>query len=77
MANITFNIPDSKINEFKTGFLRACPVPTELVLAVPTPLYTENEWIKEWGRRQLKDAYERGKRLLLQDTAQIDGSIIT
>lgn len=77
MAQITLMIQNSKLTEFKTGFLATHPVPVvegpkgELV-----PKFTEAQWIKEWTKRQLLGAYKHGKRKLAQKAAQVDEEII-
>lgn len=74
MPSITYTIPDEKFAEFKEGFLKCCPVPA---LPDTGPLYTENEWIREWGWRQFVNQYKRGKRQMASEQAVIDEGVVT
>lgn len=63
MLSITRKISDSKLAEFKTGFLRVHRVPVD---EYGDPIMTEEEWIAEWGLRQYIRAYKEGKRQIAQ-----------
>ncbi len=75
MASITLTIPDAKYDEFKEAFLKVNPVPldpdTEL------PLFTDNQWVKEWIVRMIKKRYNQGKEQLARETTVIDKDIIS
>lgn len=76
---ITITIPGAKVQEFRTGFLAMCPVPTIQDPNDPAtiiPQFTEKQWIKEWIIRDLKRAYRHGKRKLAREAAQIDDEVI-
>ena len=62
MASITYTIPDDKLADFKARFLAAHPVPIDV--GTLQPEMSENEWIKEWGLRQFKEACDRGDKIL-------------
>ncbi len=66
MAKITFTIDDAKLAEFKAGFLKKHPVPIDEDTEVPE--FTDNEWLKEWGKRAYINAYRTGKKKIAQDT---------
>jgi len=61
MPSMTFTIAPEKYAEFKGAFLLAHNVPIDTDTQMP--LMTEEEWIKEWGRRQYWQAYRAGRRL--------------
>lgn len=73
MASITYKIDDGKFNKFKKPFLIAQPVPRD---TDDNPVMSENEWIKEWGLTQFKNAYRRGVAMLVERDVVIDESII-
>lgn len=75
MAQITFTIPDAKLSEFKTGFLKARPVPLN---PSGEPTMTENQWIKKCGKEFYYRSYYRGKRLLWAESHEpgVDPDII-
>ena len=73
MASVTFEIPDAKFAEFKEAFLLGLPVPIRPpdilnLKPEPVPEMTDNEWIKEAGRRFYIKAYRKG-RAILRDQA--------
>jgi len=76
MASVTYTIPDEKLTEFKLGFLKAHPVPCD---DEGDPLFTDNDWIKEWGKRNFMSAYKRGKGLIMQEsiTPEIDDGVMS
>jgi len=75
MAQITYTIPNDKLTEFKRGFLREHPnTPPNETGGIT---YTDNEWIREWGKRMFFSAYRYGKRkILAEGDAGIDEDII-
>lgn len=73
MITLTYTIADEKLDEFKAGFLKRCPVPKD---EEGNPLYSDNAWIKEWGRRQFMSRYKGGKQSLATQTAIIENNII-
>jgi len=73
MASITYNIPNEKIAQFKQGFLKYHPVPTD---EEGTPIMTELEWITKWGRSQFISAYRAGIRQLAAENVVMDNEII-
>jgi len=68
---LKFTIDDNKFEEFKTGFLKALPIPEDSGL-------TENKWIKEWIKNQLLNVYKTGKIKIAREQTQpeIDFDII-
>lgn len=74
MATITHTIADNKLDAFKTGFLRRCPVPKD---AHGNPEYSDNAWIKEWGRRQYMSKYLDGAKEAALEAASFEMDIIT
>jgi hypothetical protein len=76
MASITYTISDAKLAEFKLGFLKVVPVPTD---DLGNPTMSENAWIKEAGKKFFVDSYVAGKKLIAQETtaSNTDNSIIT
>ncbi len=75
MATVTFTIPDNKLADFKVGFLRR--IPNNEKNEDSTPMFTDNEWIKEWGKRQYLSKYKDGKQQIANEAASIDNDIIT
>ena len=59
---ITITIKDSDINEFKTGFLKAIPKPTEYAHL------TDVEFLKQYLEDALFRAYKTGKMKIAQET---------
>ena len=74
MASITITIPDAKLTEFKSGFLKRQPVPVDNDTGEPE--MSENAWIKEWVKQQLLHYYKSGKKQLAQEAASIDQNIV-
>lgn len=74
MAELIYTISDTKIIEFKEGFLKCCPVPVDVETGLPE--MTENEWIKEWGKTQFLNMYKRGKRQIACEEVLIDNNIV-
>lgn len=75
MVSVTYTIPDEKFDEFKEAFIRAKPVPLD---DDRNPIMSENEWIKEWGRRAMFAIFSRGREELHRDTMQaIDENIVS
>jgi hypothetical protein len=74
MASVTITIPDAKLAEFKVGFLKCNPVPTDEDTG--DPLFTEDAWMKEWARREYLKMYSRGKRQIATETATLDNDIV-
>ena len=70
---IILTIPDNKLAEFRTGFLRKSPVPVDID---GNPEMTELVWLKRWIRYKLLMEYKRGKIKLAQDSIVLDDSII-
>ena len=62
MPSITFSIAAEDYDEFKEAFLLCQMVPVDD--ATGDPIMTDNQWIKEWGRRQYHDAYRLGRRIV-------------
>lgn len=75
MASITLTISDAKYNEFKEAFLKVSPIPTNPDTELP--LYTENQWVKEWIIRLIRKRYKQGREELARKTAVIDDNIIS
>ena len=73
MAQITYIISDDKLAEFKSGFLKHCPVPTN---RNGVPIMTENAWIKEWGKQKFIWAYKKGKHLFALEQSEIEKDLI-
>jgi len=67
--NIIFTINDLDYLDFKINFLKEQPLPSDSTLS-------EDEWIKEWGRRQYLAIVERGKRKLAQELSMVEDKII-
>jgi hypothetical protein len=74
MASITLTIPDEKYDEFKEAFLTMNPVPTDPDTELP--LYTENQWVKEWLIRLVKKRYKQGREELARQAASYDDDIV-
>lgn len=66
MAEITLTIPDELVSEFKIGFLKQNPIPTDEDGAA---LYTDAQWFKESIRQWALSIYKQGKRKLAQEAA--------
>lgn len=70
MVDVTITIPNSKIDEFKAGFLKAYPNNEGL---------TDLQHIKKFIRKQLLDYYRHGKIQLARETTpeNIDEGVVT
>lgn len=66
MPSVTYTISSQNYPEFKAGFLASTPVPTD---RSGVPLYTEDQWVKEYGRRSFYQAYVSGKNILAERTS--------
>lgn len=70
---IQIEFEDANETEFMIGFLSCCPVP---LIENPPTVYTasmsEADWVTEWVKKQLTNAYETGKHKL----AQLDTVIV-
>lgn len=75
MATITFTIPDQKLEAFKIGFLKR--IPNTLKDEESELVYTDNEWIKEWGKRQYLAKYKDGVQTIANEAAVIDNDILS
>lgn len=75
MINFSLSIEDHKFAEFKTRFLVSTPVPIDEETG--EPLFTENQWIKEYARRHMQGRYRKGKIKEAQGNAVIDDNIIS
>lgn len=67
---IQIEFEETNETEFLIGFLSSCPVP---LIENPPTVYTasmsEADWVTEWVKRQLTNAYENGKsKLSLKST---------
>lgn len=60
MPSVTFTIAAEDYAEFKEAFLLCQNVPTDSDTGDPT--MSDDQWIKEWGRRQYHDAYRLGRK---------------
>ena len=69
MVEIKITIPNSKVDEFKAGFLRAYPNETGI---------TDLAHIKKFIREQCVNYYTTGKILIAQETTEpeIDTEIV-
>ena len=72
---INFSIADEKITEFKLGFLKFKP--NIEVNEKGDLVYTDAQWIKEWGKRQYLWAYKNGKIILAQEAVNFPTDLIT
>lgn len=73
--DITVTIPAGKVAEFKSGFLKSCPVPVDPDTLVPE--MTETQWLKAWIVSQLRRAYREGKKRIAAETATTDEGVLT
>lgn len=60
MATITYTIPNEKLDDFKAGILKLIPN-NELKEDTGELRYTDNQWIKEIGKRWFIRQYKLGK----------------
>lgn len=70
---IAYNILPDEIEEFKAGFIKRRPVPTN---DQGVPLMTEQDWMQECGRHYFQTMYEQGARQIAHDAAQTLNSVI-
>lgn len=73
MATVTYTIPDPKLAQFKTWFLAQNPIPLD---ENKQPLMSDNDWIKECGKRYFLNICMRGKDRLAVKQAVFDTEII-
>ena len=57
---ITFNIPDDKVQDFKTGFLKSNPNP-------PKSEMNDFQWIKHTILGMIISEYQRGAKVMHQE----------
>ncbi len=70
MVDIVLTIKDSKVDEFREGFLKQNPVPLDDETGEPT--MGDLDWFKESIRLWALRIYKQGKMKLLQDTYDPD-----
>ena len=70
---LIFDIPDEKLNELKTGYLRCAPVPLDFE---GQPIMGELEWIKSDILKGIFNKYKTGKQLIAQDSVVITEDLI-
>jgi len=70
MVVVTINIPDDKVEEFKTGFLKAYP---------NTEGIADIVHVKNFIKEQLRNYYKTGKIMIAREEldAEIDENVIT
>ena len=74
MAQIIYIIGNQeKLQEFKEGFLKECPIPVD---KEGEPTMTALEWIKEWGKQQFLRAYLYGKTRYIEESAIVREDLI-
>jgi hypothetical protein len=79
--DVTITIPNDKLDEFRLGFLKICPVPLVNV-ADPgdppdmQPEMSELQWLKKVIRLNLFDKYKQGKALLARENEVVDEGVI-
>ena len=61
---ITFTIPDNKIDEFKSAFLQIYPVPAPIDEEEPIDT---NVWIKRCVKRMIFSVYEQGRQKIFRE----------
>lgn len=64
MANITFTIPDAKLQRVVDAMKGLYPIPTD---ANQDPLFTDNQWAKEAVRRWIRDTVARYEQKTAMD----------
>ena len=71
MAELKITIDDSKVADFKIGFLKSVPKPSNYA-------GTDLQWIKEWVISNLKLRYAEGKETIARESSQpvIDDTVI-
>ena len=75
MATITLTIPDNKLAEFKSAYLRQHPIPLDPVTDLPT--MTELAWIKQCIMQGIIADYRIGKQLLAEDSIVLGADLIS
>lgn len=60
MPSVTFTIAAEDYVEFKEAFLLCYNVPIDRDTG--DPVMADDQWIKEWGRRQYLAAYSLGRK---------------
>lgn len=71
MAQITFTIPNDKVEMAMAYFVAAKPIPMDID---GEPLYTPAQWYRAWVILRTKQAIQKGKNIL--DATKIDDDII-
>lgn len=61
--DLTITIPDTKYDEFKTGFLKQNPKPEGAVIS-------DEDFIRGWLQDQLFNNYQTGKILIARETTK-------
>jgi len=74
MAQITITLNDSKLTEFKTGFLAFCPIPKD---DKGKPIVTFEAWVKSYLKEQLISVYKSGKIKLAATEVTVEDDLIT
>jgi len=64
MANMTFTIPDEKLDEFKKCFLAEYP---NITVDGITPM-TDNQWIHYRIEQFMRNAYRKGMKAIWSQT---------
>ena len=67
MASFMLTVPNSKLADFKAGILEI--MPNNEVDSNGDPVYTDNQWLKEATRRQMRAIYNAGKQKIVSDAA--------
>ena len=71
---IVIDIPPDKEEDFKKGFLRQLPVPTDGRRGPPN--MSDDEWILSIVKRQTAIIYSKGKVLLAKDEELLSGGYV-
>jgi hypothetical protein len=75
MPQLTLTVSDEKYeDEFKPAFLCVHPVPLDEEM---NPIMPEDMWVKEWVKRQIKEAYKQGKTKLAYESAEFEEDLVT
>jgi len=74
MAQITINLNDAKLDEFKKGFLVFNPIPKD---DDGNPTMTFEQHIKQILKNELITMYQAGKTKLVAEAVLVDNDIIT
>ena len=74
MAQTTINIDDARLDEFKSGFLVWCPIPTD---DDGKPTMNFGEHIRAFLKQKLFSAYRAGKTKAAAESIIADETIIT